>query len=329
MSWITKIKDPIQMQGNLDRPGFFEGWYYRMIAPTGESLSLIPGYSTSSQDAHCFLQYILTDLQVDDKKAHPTGYLKLPINAFHSQRNPFLVQVGESRFYRNGVQIFIHTPELSIKGRVSFQNMTPIQNSVLSPNIMGWFAYFPFMECYHGVISMDHQLEGSLMMDGRIIDFTGGKGYLEKDWGTSFPKEYVWIQCNQFQSGKVSLMCSIADIPLLGTQFQGHIINLVMGDREYRFATYNHSKISFIQVQNNEILILADHPHRSLQIHATLDQEGELRAPHSGQMNRIIKEGLQGTVTIQLRDKRTGTLVRDEGIRAGIELVGYERSVIS
>ena len=324
MSWITKIKDPMPMQGTLDRSGFFEGWYYRMIAPTGECLSLIPGYSTALQDPHCFLQFIITGSSTPVPAAKKgqntlrTGYLPYPIQEFHSQKDPFLLKISENRFHREGMDIQLKSPELNLSGNLSFRDLTPIRTSLFSPNIMGLFAYIPKMECYHGVISMAHQLEGRVAIDGKAIDFTGGIGYLEKDWGTSFPKEYVWIQCNQFQSGKVSLMCSIADIPFLGTQFQGHIINFVMGDREYRFATYNHSKISFLQVQNKEILILVDHPHRSLQIHATLDQEGELRAPHSGQMKRIIKEGLQGTVTIQLRDKRTGTIVRDEGIRAGI-----------
>ncbi len=27
----------------------------------------------------------------------------------------------------------------------------------------------------------------------KIIDFTGGVGYLEKDYGYKFPKKYVWV----------------------------------------------------------------------------------------------------------------------------------------
>ena len=52
---------------------------------------------------------------------------------------------------------------------------------------MGPFSYLSFMECYHGILSMKHSLEGTLSWNGQLIDFTNGIGYLEKDWGSSFP----------------------------------------------------------------------------------------------------------------------------------------------
>jgi hypothetical protein len=51
---------------------------------------------------------------------------------------------------------------------------------------MGPYAFVPFMECYHGILSMDHKINGQLIIHDEIIDFTGGKGYMEKDWGQSF-----------------------------------------------------------------------------------------------------------------------------------------------
>jgi succinate dehydrogenase/fumarate reductase flavoprotein subunit len=46
---------------------------------------------------------------------------------------------------------------------------------------MGWYAFVPAMECYHGVLSFDHLLEGGLELNGQYIDYTGGRGYIEKD----------------------------------------------------------------------------------------------------------------------------------------------------
>jgi hypothetical protein len=71
---------------------------------------------------------------------------------------------------------------------------------------MGWYSYVPFMECYHGLISIDHKLQGSLQINGQEIDFTEGKGYAEKDWGTSFPEGYVWMQSNHFAEGSLFLV---------------------------------------------------------------------------------------------------------------------------
>ena len=75
----------------------------------------------------------------------------------------------------------------------------------MSPNSMGFFAYFPFMQCYHEIVSMSHSLNGSLNFS-EAIDFSGGEGYIEKDWGTSFPKEYVWIQSNNFEKSDASIL---------------------------------------------------------------------------------------------------------------------------
>lgn len=59
--------------------------------------------------------------------------------------------------------------------------------TVRSPGIMGWYAWVPTMECYHGVVSLDHAISGKLMIEDQAHDFNGGRGYIEKDWGKSFP----------------------------------------------------------------------------------------------------------------------------------------------
>lgn len=45
---------------------------------------------------------------------------------------------------------------------------------------MGPFAFVPFMECYHGIVSMDHIIQGELEIDGATVDFSNGRGYMEK-----------------------------------------------------------------------------------------------------------------------------------------------------
>ena len=47
---------------------------------------------------------------------------------------------------------------------------------------MGYFAYIPKMECYHGIVSMNHMVNGVIRINDVDIDFNNGKGYVEKDW---------------------------------------------------------------------------------------------------------------------------------------------------
>ena len=71
--------------------------------------------------------------------------------------------------------------------------------TVREPGAMGWYAWVPTMECYHGVVSLDHALGGWVDTGAGRVDLAGGRGYLEKDWGTAFPKAYVWMQSNHFE----------------------------------------------------------------------------------------------------------------------------------
>ena len=62
------------------------------------------------------------------------------------------------------------------------------------------------MECNHGLVSFDHSLEGTMAIDGREVDFEGGRGYTEKDWGKAFPAGYVWMQTNHFERSGTSFV---------------------------------------------------------------------------------------------------------------------------
>jgi hypothetical protein len=123
------------------------------------------------------------------------------------------------------------------KGELKFNGNVAWPKSFFSPGIMGPFSFVPFMECYHGIVSMDHSIEGHLNIDGSFIEFNGGRGYIEKDWGRSFPSAYVWMQTNHFSSEGISIKASVANIPWLGSSFVGFICGLWLHDRLIQFNT--------------------------------------------------------------------------------------------
>lgn len=61
---------------------------------------------------------------------------------------------------------------------------------------MGPFAYLNGMACNHGIVSMKHQITGHMVIKGLDLYFKEDSGYIEKDWGRSFPKRYIWLQGN-------------------------------------------------------------------------------------------------------------------------------------
>lgn len=319
---LKNINNPVLFQGHLQKKHYFEGWYFKQVTADGkQTVSFIPGISLDGAESHCFVQVILSpNIQ--------TYYFKYPLDQFNTTENPFSVTVGESVFSMDGCQIALNdasqsTPQgISIVGDLYFSNLSPIQSSPLMPNIMGFFAYIPRMECNHGVISMNHSLKGSIDIGKQqSLDFDGGKGYIEKDWGTSFPSEYIWIQANHFEKSDCSFMCSIATIPFGLFAFKGVIANLQVDGVEYRFATYNGAKVTNFKNETNAVCFELIKGDVTLSCEGRLIEYGELKAPEKGEMLRTIKEGLSGEVTLTLRRKGYPPQILKSDC-AGIEIVG-------
>jgi len=286
---MNKHKHPEIYHKHINKNNYFEGWYYKQVsADSKHTISIIPGVSYDSQGAHSFIQCLYYNKQ-NGIEAHNVDYA---IQDFKTINSPFEVTIKDNHFSYDGINIDINNKDLVIKGNIGFSDITPIQTNLVNPNIMGFFSYIPYMECNHGIISMNHRLSGSIEINGNNVDFTGGKGYIEKDWGRSFPSNYIWVQSNHFNNPSVSLFCSIARIPFGLFSFTGVICNFIHNESEYRFATYNGSKLTIIEVSNQSFSIRLKNSIHTLLVKGSTELSKDLLAPKLGSMNTTIKEGL-------------------------------------
>ena len=153
-----------------------------------------------------------------------------------------------------------------------------------------------------------------------MIDFNQGKGYIEKDWGKSFPRAYVWLQTNHFKNPSTSFMFSYADIPFARRYFKGLIVNLVIDQKEYRFATYNGAKVMLEDIHKNLVHYQIKKGRYKLDINAHSLVETSLASPKNGEMINQIKEGLSGEINLILYEH--GQIIyEDKGVHAGIEIM--------
>jgi hypothetical protein len=206
---------------------------------------------------------------------------------------------------------------------------------------MGWYALAPFMECYHGVVSLDHAVEGLLAVDGAAVDFHGGRGYTEKDWGEAFPSGWVWMQSNHFGRPGISLTASAARIPWLRSSFRGFIVGLWHDDLLYRFATYTGALIDRLEVTEKRVEwamtgspLEGDKTAHRLEIGARREGPGTdlLHAPVRSGMERRVLESLTATVEVRLtRLDSHGEQVVFEGTgrNAGLEVGGDVAGVLN
>lgn len=331
--FLRNILHPARYHGRLrgQRPPFFEGWYFKIIDPTQRHrFAVIPGIFWSGRP-HAFVQVL-------DGATGVAHYVEYPTDAFWAADDRFEVHVGPNRFTHNAMTLVIDHHEvqstseggshlaagLSVAGTLRFGGLTPWPVTWAAPGIMGWYAWVPFMECYHGVLSLDHTIHGALTLGGQEIDFSGGRGYTEKDWGRSFPEAWIWFQSNHFEQPGVSLTASVAIIPWGPTAFPGFIIGLWHNGRLYRFATYTGAKQEHLRVTDRTIdWVVGDKEHR-LEMVVTQGEGasfGLLKGPDRVEMGKRVAETMSATVRIRLTARQTGeTLFEGTGRHAGLEV---------
>ena len=257
-----------------NKKSFFEGWYFKHQIQD-KSIAFIPGVNISKDGTeYAFIQIIT------DEESYNVNY---DFRDFSISKDKLTIKIKDSIFSTKGLILNIRNKDINIKGRLIYSDITPIRGDIMGP-----FAYFPFMECFHGVLSMKHRVSGSIMVNSKELIFNNGKGYIEKDWGRSFPRTYLWAQCNYFSVDDTSIMVSIADIPFLGFEFKGCIAVVYYKGKEYRLATYNGVKL--ISYNENGLVIKRGSYKLEVKINE-LSPQG-LLAPNGGEMIRTIYENI-------------------------------------
>ncbi len=295
---------------------YFEGWYYKQVDVTRtHTISFIPSVSFTRGERSAFLQVIYHN---GDHLI--TDIVKCDISKFSAASDRFFVTLDKSTFSDRALSINFGGETLIIEGKIDFSGFTRLNYSVLNPNIMGFFSYMPFLTCKHGVLSMNHSLSGTLNINGQAISFDDGLGYVEKDWGSSFPEKYIWIQCNHFSTANTSLFFSFASTPILFMKLSGFVCNLLFENKQYRFATYTGAKLDF-KNEHDKVEIALKDKNYILKIVAFSKASTELFAPFNGAMSRKIKESLKGNIKIALINKKTNQMIYcDESSHVSIEM---------
>jgi hypothetical protein len=318
IQYLRAVFQPDIFHGFNRHPPYFEGWYFKIIdAARKKRWAVIPGIFRAVDAAkdHSFIQVL------DGVTGHTT-YHEYPADAFWAHPTRFEVRVGESSFSVNRISLAIDDIHRPAHGELRFQDHVRLPRSLVQPGIMGPFGYIPAMECYHGLVSLDHLIEGTLTIANANVNFSGGRGYIEKDWGTNFPSAYVWFQSNHFSTNGTSLSASIARIPLWGLNFPGFIIALWHEGVHYRWATYNRAKTERLEITDTHVEWVVSNGKTRLTMTAERSVGGLLKAPLRTEMHKRVDETMLSTVRVRL-ETREGQLVFDDcGDCTALEVFG-------
>jgi hypothetical protein len=298
----------------------FEGWYFKLVDAAGERpYAIIPGVFLGAE-AHAFIQVL-------DGRAGSSDYHRFPLDAFQASTDRFDVRIGRSRFTSAGITLDIGAdetdPQSAVSGDIRCSGWAGWPVTLTRPGVMGPYSFVPFMECNHGILSMDHGLQGELSVNGSRISYEGGRGYVEKDWGRGFPRGYVWAQSNHFEEAGVSVSASVARIPWLTGAFRGHLVGFLLRGKLHRFTTYNGTRIEKIHVDDdNYRLTVCDHKYR-LRLLARRTGGALLHAPYEQQMVERVAEAMNSEIQVHFARVRDGeVLFEGTGSHGCLEVQG-------
>ncbi len=312
---IRGVLHPEAFHGHGVTSSYFEGWYVKLVsADRSARWAVIPGVFLGTDGGdEAFVQVL-------DGMTGRSWYHRYDVADFGAEPDRFDVRVGPNRFSDRGVVLDLP----SLRGEVRFTTpLDPWPVTLLSPGVMGWYAWVPRMECKHGVVSFGHDLAGRLEHEGATASFDGGRGYLEKDWGAAFPAGYVWTQTNHFTDPSTCLSASIALIPWLRSEFRGHIVGLQHQGVLHRFATYTGARTTRLEITDDEVRwTLRAKRGSTLDITADRPRGALLHAPVRTEMHKRVEETLDATVSVRLTDDAGRVLLDDTGHCAGLEVHG-------
>lgn len=265
-------KHPLRMSkfhGKQKRRSYFEGWYMKQQCGA-DTIAFIPAFHISDKGQPSASLQIITDTEA--------FHIDFKAQELWANKKKLFIQLADCIFSEQGCRLNISTPDLHITGILNYGPLLPP-----AYDIMGPFRFLPFMECRHSIFSLSHRVDGEVTINGKTAVFQNASGYIEGDRGVSFPKRYIWTQCNWNNN---CIMLSVADLYFCGRNFNGCIGAVYFNKKEYRIATYLGVKFEYIS--NKSVALHQGELTLTIELLKSSDQI--LRAPISGNMTRSIHE---------------------------------------
>jgi tocopherol cyclase len=253
---------------NQITPRYFEGWYYRLTLPEIDqtfafmySIEDPIGNQPNSGGAvqilgidEVYLYRILPDVQKFFADQHSLsfghwGKTKLKTRAKLLPTNEFKLHPTEGyQATANLNQGKIYDPirneycrwEYHLKPVYGWGNPQQLQQSSA-----GWLSSLPIFEP-GWQITMAHGLAtGWIEWRGERYQFTDAPAYSEKNWGSSFPKKWFWLNCNSFErENDLALTAGGGIRQVLWWQEEVALIGIHYREKFYEFAPWN-SQVSW------------------------------------------------------------------------------------
>lgn len=260
---------------------FFEGWYFKHCSDE-HTLILIPALHQDGTGRRTASLQVIADGR--------SFFIPFGEKDMEAYPKRLYIRLGQNYFTSKGCRVHLDIPGLSIRGHIHYGPLTPPRRSFMGP-----FRHLP-LPCFHRVLSLSHPLKGRILFNQKVWDFRQGQGYIETDWGHSFPSAYLWAQCSfpardSASKGKASSPAGSVMFTAAGLEFgRRRLIAcsslIAHGGRQYRLSTYQGARLTRCGGRR----ITLRQGGYTLQLILPQDDAVALKAPDEGSMKRTVYE---------------------------------------
>lgn len=326
--------------GFTDRD-FFEGWYYKMVDKSSmTSLIVIPAvfFNKENDESHAFIMQgiVVTndrgDIVRNDIEIRNFSIDEVEIK--NSKNDRFDLRIGDNIFRNDFISL---NTEGLVTGEVYFDDVKPLPTNFFYPSIMGFFSYvdkFFGMQCVHKVLVIDSQLDGFLQIEHNeavSVNLTDGRGYIEGDYGSEFPSQYVWLSSNHFGTNMgSSILLSFAVVPIPNErstlfEFNGFLGYIYDADKEqfFKYGSYtgavievNGGDFTAIDKETSSISIVIKDLQHIVKITAVGERANAVKlwgpvkdATGKFKMQRFVEEMLNAQIHVSVQKRSSGQVV--------------------
>jgi len=279
---------PSSLRGKPEKTQYFEGWFQKVYSKKHQaSCIIIYGYATHNSYDTCGFIQILTPHS-------PPDILYFPKHEISFDHDRHIVRMADNMFTTKEIIISIQDIDINL----NLVNNHPIPTF---KNSMGYTYYIPNLPCYHSVMNTAHQVTGNIRNKNAEYSFDQDMGYMEKNWGTSFPESYFWLHAIDPYNADVSILFSIAEIQWLGKSFIKHVGHLRIEGKHIDLRTLKDISISDKIISEKKRCVNFRSKELELDIWITYGKKVTFKAPNQGNMSRDISHHTDALIAICIK----------------------------
>jgi tocopherol cyclase len=283
---LEKYK-PNSIRGTFERSKFFEGWFQKVYSKAHKaSFILIYGYAThNSDDEFGFLQILIPN-QTPEIVYFPKNQVSCDIKKHQIRMGKNLLTTELIRIDINGISI-----ELNLKNKQPFRTFK---------NSMGYTYFIPNLPCYHSVLNTAQSVSGEIKHQGQCYTLDHEMGYLEKNWGTTFPESYFWVHAVDPNNPAISLLFSRAKIVWLGKTYIKHVGYLCYDGQQIELRELKNCAVSNSNISPENRIIQIRSASAQLDLALGYGREVQFKGPKDGALSRMIHHQADAKVEVSL-----------------------------